>query len=146
MQCPRCGSTHVSKREAGKRAGATVLGLSAAALGTITAMRGAQVGATIGVVGGPVGVATGGLLGAIVAGMFAGSAGCAVGSVIGSLADANFLDNRACLDCGHYFRGPADPAPGVNVNIHAGAPGEGSVAMRHPLQTAGMHPGQFYEE
>lgn len=119
MKCPRCGSTHVSKREAGKRAGAAVVGLSAAALGTLSAMRGAQIGMTIGLPAGPVGVATGGLLGALVAGLFAGSAGCAVGSLIGNLADANFLDNRACHDCGHLFRDPSDSAEGVNVSVNA---------------------------
>lgn len=52
MKCPRCGSTHVSKREAGKRTGATVVGLSAAAIGTLSAMRGAQIGMTVGLVAG----------------------------------------------------------------------------------------------
>ena len=119
MKCPRCGSTHVSRREAGKRTGATVVGLSAAALGTLSAMRGAQIGMTVGLVAGPLGAATGGLLGALVAGLFAGSAGCAVGSLIGSLADANFLDNRACHDCGHLFRDPSDSPEGVNFNLNA---------------------------
>jgi len=146
MKCPRCGSTHVSKREAGKRTGATVVGLSAAALGTLSAMRGAQIGMTVGLAAGPVGAATGGLLGALVAGLFAGSAGCAVGSLIGSLADANFLDNRACHDCGHLFRDPSDSPEGVNVNLNAtvvrpDAPHSGS--QPYPSAASAAH---FYDE
>jgi hypothetical protein len=138
MKCPRCGSTHIARREVGKRTGAAVVGMSAAALGTISAMRGAQIGMTVGVVAGPFGAATGGLLGALVAGLFAGSAGCAVGSLVGSLADTNFLDNRACLDCGHLFRDPSDAPAGVNVNITATAQrSDAPHASPHPYPAAG---------
>jgi hypothetical protein len=114
MKCPRCGSTHISLREVGKRTGATVGSLAGAAIGTATVLRGAQVGAALGAIGGPVGMVAGGLTGAILNGMLAGSAGCAVGSVAGNLADANFLDNRACLDCGHTFR---DDVASMSINV-----------------------------
>lgn len=139
MKCPRCGSTHISNREVGKRTGATVGSLFGAAIGTATALRGAQVGAALGAIGGPVGMVAGGLTGAIVTGLLAGSAGCAVGSVAGNMADANFLDNRACLDCGHTFR--EDVAP-TSVNVQytpgtraAAAPAAGSEPdVRQPSQ------------
>jgi hypothetical protein len=119
MKCPSCGSTHISNREVGKRSGATVGSLVGAAVGTATALRGAQVGAALGAFGGPVGMVAGGLTGAIVTGLLAGSAGCAVGSVAGNMADANFLDNRACLDCGHTFREDVSPTS-VRINYTPG--------------------------
>jgi hypothetical protein len=130
MKCPRCGSTHISNREVGKRTGATVGSLVGAAVGTITAMRGAQVGASIGAVAGPVGLVAGGLGGAIIAGIFAGSAGCALGSVAGNLADANFLHNRTCLGCGHTFRAESEPAS-VQVQFTATAEGDARTGT-HP--------------
>lgn len=137
MKCPRCGSSHIGTREAGKRAGATVGGLVGAAVGTATALRGAQVGATLGAVAGPVGMAVGavggGLAGAIITGIFAGSAGCAVGSVAGNLADANFLDNRSCLDCGHTFREDTEPTA-INVKFSATGNPDG-----HPTVRGEMH-------
>jgi hypothetical protein len=143
MKCPRCGSTHIGQREVGKRSGATVGGLVGAAVGTAAALRGAQVGAALGAFAGPVGAVAGGLGGAIIAGIFAGSAGCAVGSVAGNMADANFLDNRACLDCGHTFREDAQPTAAVNVQFTA-------TAEQPPTRTAMVeHPaarGHFYED
>lgn len=128
MKCPRCGSTHISNRELGKRSGATVGGLIGAAVGTAAVLRGAVVGAEFGAAAGPVGMAAGGLAGAIITGLFAGSAGCAVGSVAGGIADANFLDNRACLDCGHTFREDVDPTS-IHVQFTA-PPGEASASQR----------------
>jgi hypothetical protein len=150
MKCPRCGSTHISNREVGKRSGATVGSLLGAAVGTATALRGAQAGAAVGAVAGPVGMIAGGLTGAIVAGLLAGSAGCAVGSVAGNMADSNFLDNRACLDCGHTFREDVTPTS-VNVQYTPGASPTGGTqpesraapgAAGQP-STVAMH---FYEE
>jgi hypothetical protein len=146
MKCPRCGSTHITKREVGKRTGATVAGLSGAAIGTISAMRGAQIGMTVGLVAGPFGVATGGLLGAVVAGLFAGSAGCAVGSLVGSLADTNFLDNRSCLDCGHLFRDPSDAPAGVNVNINTTARPDVPQSSPQPYPAAGGAANHFHDD
>lgn len=146
MKCPRCGSNHIGHREVGKRAGATVGGLVGAAVGTATALRGAQVGASLGAVGGPVGMVAGavagGLAGAIITGIFAGSAGCAVGSVAGNLADSNFLDNRACLDCGHTFREDSEPTA-INVKFSAtgepGAPATVRGEMHMPRGTGFYH-------
>jgi hypothetical protein len=132
MKCPRCGSPHIANREVGKRTGATVGSLVGAAVGTATALRGAQVGATLGAMAGPVGMVAGGLTGAILTGLLAGSAGCAVGSVAGNMADANFLDNRACLDCGHTFR--EDVAPTAVHLQYTPAPGS-------PDPTSRPHPG-----
>jgi hypothetical protein len=151
MKCPRCGSTHISNREVGKRTGATVGSLVGAAVGTATALRGAQMGAALGAVGGPIGMVAGGITGAIVTGLLAGSAGCAVGSVAGNMADSNFLDNRACLDCGHTFREDVAPTS-VNVQYTPGTPPVGGTqAESRPPQAGG--PGQpssvamhFYEE
>jgi hypothetical protein len=151
MKCPRCGSTHISNREVGKRTGATVGSLVGAAVGTAAVLRGAQVGASVGALAGPVGLVAGGLTGAIITGIFAGSAGCAVGSVAGNLADSNFLDNRACLDCGHTFREDVAPTS-VNVQYTPGTPPAGGTQAESRPQQPGasgqpssvaMH---FYEE
>jgi hypothetical protein len=120
MKCPRCGSGHIANREVGRRTGATVGGLLGAAIGTATTLRGAAAGASLGAMAGPVGFVAGGLTGAIIAGLFAGSAGCAVGSVAGNLADANFLDNRSCLECGHTFREDLAPTA-VEVQVSSRA-------------------------
>jgi hypothetical protein len=141
MKCPRCNSTHISNREVGKRTGATVGSLVGAAVGTATALRGAQVGIALGAVGGPVGMVAGGLTGAIVAGIFAGSAGCAVGSVAGHLADSNFLDNRACLDCGHTFRETSEPTS-VNVQLTATA----EAGLRPPAREDRPGHREFFHE
>lgn len=141
MKCPRCGSTHIGNREVGKRSGATVGGLVGASVGIITSLRGAQVGATIGAVGGPVGIAAGGLSGALLAGLFTGSAGCAIGSLAGNLADANFLTNRACLDCGHTFRAPSEPTA-VNVQFATASQPQ---APRGPGVQPAV-PGQYFDE
>jgi hypothetical protein len=143
MKCPRCGSTHISNREVGKRTGATVGGLVGAAVGTATALRGAQMGAALGAVAGPVGVVAGGIGGAIIAGIFAGSAGCAVGSVAGNLADSNFLDNRVCLQCGHTFREDAEPTA-VNVQFTATTTDLGTRAVPRAPQSFGAS--QFADE
>jgi hypothetical protein len=80
----------------------------------------------------------GGLTGAIVTGLLAGSAGCAVGSVAGNLADANFLDNRACLDCGHTFREDVSPTS-VSINYTPGpAP---TSTPEHTDVASHAHPG-----
>jgi len=142
MKCPRCGSTHISNRELGKRTGATVGSLVGAAVGTAAVLRGAQVGASVGAVGGPIGMVAGGLTGAIITGIFAGSAGCAVGSVAGNLADSNFLDNRACLDCGHTFREDTEPTA-VNVQFTATAEAGAQPGVRADL-SAGR--GYFHED
>jgi hypothetical protein len=142
MKCPRCNSTHISNREVGKRTGATIGGLVAAAVGTATALRGAQVGAALGAAAGPAGVIAGGLGGVIVASIFAGSAGCAVGSLVGNLADSNFLDNRACLDCGFTFREPSEVAA-LNVQFTATAdPGSRFAAPSRPP----AEPTHFHED
>lgn len=138
MKCPRCGSSHISAREVGKRTGATVGGLVGAAVGTATVLRGAQVGASMGAFAGPVGLVAGGLGGAIIAGIFAGSAGCAVGSVAGNLADSNFLDNKACLECGHTFREDTEPTA-VNVNFTATAGLPNSASRRGAGVQAGVN-------
>lgn len=104
MNCPRCGSRHISNRESGMRNCATVGGLVGAATGINVALRGAQAGVTIGATIGPLGMTVGGLAGVLLSGILSGSAGCALGSMIGGVFDANFLDNRACLDCGLTFR------------------------------------------
>jgi len=141
MKCPRCGSTHISNREVGKRTGATVGSLVGAAVGTATALRGAHVGATLGAMVGPVGMVAGGITGAILTGLLAGSAGCAVGSVAGNMADSNFLDNRGCLDCGHTFREDVAPTS-VNVQYTPGSrvaatPAAGSDVDSRPPQPSG---------
>lgn len=151
MKCPRCGSTHISNREVGKRTGATVGSLVGAAVGTATALRGAQVGAALGAMAGPVGLVAGGITGAILTGLLAGSAGCAVGSVAGNMADSNFLDNRACLDCGNTFREDVSPtsvtmqvtpgsrvapAPAAGADVDARAPGQDGAGMP---STIAMH-------
>jgi hypothetical protein len=140
MKCPRCGSTHISNREVGKRTGATVGSLVGAAVGTATALRGAQVGAAVGALAGPVGMVAGGITGAILTGLLAGSAGCAVGSVAGNMADSNFLDNRGCLDCGHTFREDVAPTS-VNVQYAPGSRAAAVPAARADVDSRPPQPG-----
>ena len=63
MQCPKCGSLKIDKRNYGKRAGATIGGMGGAAGGAATAVAGAaaggKAGAAVGVIAGPLGAAAG---------------------------------------------------------------------------------------
>jgi hypothetical protein len=134
MKCPRCGSTHISNREAGMRGCATFCGLLGATAGVNAALRGAQVGVSIGAPVGPLGMTAGGITGVLLSGLLSGSAGCALGSMIGRMLDANFLDNRACLDCGLTFRESSEICA-LNVHVTAStasAPSDGAVT-RPPL-------------
>lgn len=125
MNCPRCGSHRISNREAGMRSCASIGGLFGAATGVNAALRGAQVGVTIGAPAGPVGMTAGGLVGVMLSGVLSGSAGAALGSLVGRVMDANFLDNRTCLECGITFRQSSEAAS-LNVHVTAGEP-----ASRH---------------
>jgi ribosomal protein S27AE len=141
MKCPRCGSVHIANREVGKRTGATIGSLAGAAAGMASVFRGAQTGATIGAVIGPVGCVSGGVLGAVMTGLLAGSAGCALGSIAGNLADTNFLDNRACLDCGQAFRADTDLG-GVHVTIRPmPVQPDAFAGAQHAYATSGGHAG-----
>lgn len=120
MKCPRCHSTHISNRESGMRTCATLGGLLGAATGINAVFRGAQTGVVIGASLGPLGMTTGAFSGALIASLFSGSAGCALGSLVGRVLDTNFLDNRACLDCGLTFRESPETSA-FNVHVTATA-------------------------
>jgi hypothetical protein len=141
MNCPRCGSKHISNRESGMRNCATVGGLIGAATGINVALRGAQAGVTIGPTIGPLGMTVGGLAGVLVSGLLSGSAGCALGSMIGRVLDSNFLDNRACLDCGLTFRESSEISA---LNVHVTATADPAAASR--LSTSPKPPFEADEE
>jgi hypothetical protein len=139
MNCPRCGSTHISNREVGMRTSATLGGLVGAATGINSALRGAQAGVVIGGTAGPVGMIAGGLTGVLIAGLLSGSAGCALGSLVGRVLDANFLDNRTCLGCGLTFRETSDMGS-LNVQVTAMAP-QSPQSPLQPAHAGGFDPG-----
>lgn len=140
MNCPRCGSTHISYREAGMRTCATLGSLIGASTGINSALQSAQAGVTIGTTVGPLGMATGGMMTALLAGLLAGSAGCALGSLVGRVIDANFLDNRTCLDCGLTFRESSDIAS-LNVHVTAtSAPASAASPGAVPANRTPMYP------
>jgi hypothetical protein len=115
---------------------ATLGSLVGAATGINAALRGVQAGVVIGGSVGPLGLATGGLTAALVAGLISGSAGCALGSLVGRVMDANFLDNRTCLECGLTFRESSDAtALNVHVTTASGSP-ERAAARDGPPQFA----------
>jgi hypothetical protein len=112
---------------------ATIGSLIGASTGINAVMRGAQVGVSIGANAGPIGLAAGGLTGALLSGLISGSAGCALGSLVGRVLDANFLNNRACLECGLAFRESSDLAAlNVHVTATAGAPPAPSAGADSP--------------
>jgi len=104
MNCPRCGSPHVTQRHAGKYAGGKLGALLGAAFGAASAMRGTRIGFATGSVLGPAGAVAGGITGAVVTGIFTGSALSAFASAVGHLFDREVLCDLECKHCGNVFR------------------------------------------
>lgn len=104
MNCPRCGSPHITHNHAGEAAGGQLGALFGAAIGAASAMRGARVGAVLGSAFGPVGAAAGGVTGAVFTGIVTGSATSAIASAVGRLFDREVLRDRQCQSCGELFR------------------------------------------
>lgn len=103
MQCPKCNSTNIDKKNYGKRAG-TVVGAGAGAVaGWGGAAAGAKAGAAIGAFAGPIGAAAGGIFGSITGALLGGTAGGVIGSKAGEVVDENVLDNYRCLKCDFEF-------------------------------------------
>lgn len=112
MQCPKCGSTDIQKRDHEKylkRAGsvlATTAGVTAGTVGG--AASGASVGAAIGTLAGPLGVIVGGTVGTFVGAISVAITGGFVGNMVGKKAgiaiDKNLFLDYQCLKCKHRFK------------------------------------------
>ena len=112
MQCPKCGSSEVEKRDHDKNLktiGGILMTSAGATAGTVGgAATGASTGAAIGAVAGPLGVIFGGTVGTFVGAIAAGVTGGVLGNKkkkkAGVIIDKNiFLDYR-CLKCKHRFK------------------------------------------
>ena len=117
IQCPKCGSTEVQKRDHEKhlkRVGgllATTAGVTAGTVGG--AASGASVGAAIGTVAGPLGVIVGGTVGTFIGAISVAITGGVVGNMVGKKAgiaiDRNLFLDYQCQKCKHRFEVKAIP-------------------------------------
>lgn len=112
IQCPKCGSTEVEKRNHDKLL-RTTSGVLMTAAGTTAgtvggAATGASVGAAIGTVAGPLGVIVGGTVGTFVGAISVGITGGWMGNIFGKKAgviiDKNIFQDYLCLKCKYRFK------------------------------------------
>ena len=111
MQCPKCGSSNVKKREYNKklqRLGGFLASTAGVTAGTVGgAASGASVGAAIGTMAGPLGVIVGGTVGTFVGAISVAITGGVVGNMVGKKAaaviDQNLFLDYQCTDCQHRF-------------------------------------------
>lgn len=111
MQCPKCGSTEVEKRDHEQflqKTGGVLLSAAGTTAGTVGgAASGASIGAAIGTVAGPLGVIMGGTIGtfvgAISVGITGGFLGHRFGKKAGVIVDKNVFLDYQCLKCKHRF-------------------------------------------
>ncbi len=112
MQCPKCGSTDVVKRDHSdqtlNKVGGVLLSSAGAVGGTVGgAASGASIGAAIGTVAGPLGVIVGGtvgtFVGAIGVGITGGFLGNRLGKKAGGIVDKNVFYDYQCQNCKERF-------------------------------------------
>ncbi|MCO8041503.1 hypothetical protein OC498_12485 [Acinetobacter bohemicus] len=111
MQCPKCSSADIEKRDHEqllKKTGGVLLASAGATAGTVGgAASGASIGAAIGTVAGPLGVIVGGTVGTFVGAISVGITGGVVGNFLGKKAgvsvDRNLFLDYQCLSCKHRF-------------------------------------------
>ena len=116
LNCPKCGSTEVVKRDHEKllqKTGGILLSAAGTTAGTVGgAASGATVGAAIGAVAGPLGVIMGGTIGTFVGavsiGITGGFLGHRFGKKAGVIVDQNVFLDYQCLKCKHRFNLKAD--------------------------------------
>ena len=112
IQCPKCGSADVEKRNHEKQLrpiSGLLMTSAGATAGTVGgAATGASTGAAIGAVAGPLGVIFGGTVGTFVGAIAAGVTGGVLGNVLGKKAgviiDKNIFLDYKCLKCKHRFK------------------------------------------
>ena len=112
VKCPKCGSTHIEKRNHEQnlqKIGGVLLGSAGTAAGTVGgAASGASIGAAIGTAAGPLGVIMGGTIGtfvgAISVGITGGFLGHRFGKKAGVIVDQNIFLDFQCLKCKHRFK------------------------------------------
>ncbi len=118
VKCPRCGSTHIEKRNHEQnlqKIGGVLLSGAGTAAGTVGgAASGASIGAAIGgVTAGPLGVIMGGTIGtfvgAISVGITGGFLGHRFGKKAGVIVDQNIFLDYQCLDCKQRFEVEQQP-------------------------------------
>ena len=108
MQCPKCGSSEVEKRDHEKNI-KTISGILLTSAGaTAGTVGGAATGAAIGAVAGPLGVIFGGTVGTFVGAIAVGVTGGILGNIFGKKAgviiDKNVFLDYKCLKCNHRFK------------------------------------------
>lgn len=124
VQCPKCGSTNVEKRDHEQnlqKIGGVLLSGAGTAAGTVGgAASGASIGAAIGgVTAGPLGVIMGGTIGtfvgAISVGITGGFLGHRFGKKAGAIVDQNIFLDYQCLNCKHRFELAQQPEDAARV-------------------------------
>ncbi|MEX6662479.1 hypothetical protein [Pseudomonas sp. W2-17] len=103
LNCPKCSSDHVRKRNTAMKTGAVIGATGGAISGFSGALAGAEMGALAGALAGPVGIPIGGIGGAVFGALIVGTAGCITGSRIGGIVDQEVLDNYCCVNCDYTF-------------------------------------------
>ena len=112
MQCPKCGSTEIQKRDHEKhlkRLGGFLASTAGVTAGTVGgAASGASAGAAIGTIAGPLGVIVGGTIGTFVGAISVAITGGVVGNMVGKKAgmaiDKNLFLDYQCLKCKQRFK------------------------------------------
>ena len=124
VQCPKCGSTNVEKRNHEQnlqKIGGVLWSGAGTAAGTVGgAASGASIGAAIGgVTAGPLGVIMGGTIGtfvgAISVGITGGFLGHRFGKKAGAIVDQNIFLDYQCLNCKHRFELAQQPEDAARV-------------------------------
>lgn len=111
LNCPKCGSTDILKRDHEQllqKTGGVLLSAAGTTAGTVGgAASGASIGAAIGTVAGPLGVIVGGTIGtfvgAISVGITGGFLGHRFGKKAGVIVDKNVFLDFQCQKCKHRF-------------------------------------------
>ncbi len=118
VKCPKCGSTHIEKRNHEQnlqKIGGVLLSGAGTAAGTVGgAASGASIGAAIGgVTAGPLGVIMGGTIGtfvgAISVGITGGFLGHRFGKKAGVIVDQNIFLDYQCKACKQRFEVESQP-------------------------------------
>lgn len=112
INCPKCKSNEVEKRnheQLLQKTGGILLSAAGTTAGTVGgAASGASIGAAIGAVAGPLGVIMGGTIGtfvgAISVGVTGGFIGHRFGKKAGEVVDKNVFLDYQCLKCKHRFK------------------------------------------
>lgn len=106
LKCPKCGSTHVTTRDFGRKTGGAIGTVAGGLTGVSGALTGGRIGMAVGVIAGPAGSAIGGVAGALIGAIVGAATVGVAGAKLGEVIDARVLDNLECGHCGHVFSAP----------------------------------------